>query len=228
MRVEPVNKTEFLDPNHMNSFSITFRDKVELMSFANKFVVDDRLNSLENDVYRCVPRDQDKSERTCNAPFPALLYCFSIIDLLGALYAGNACSGDTTKNSENYMKDFLKYQPDKLRLLQKIYRHKIVHLSQPKPAMQYNNQIIAWKHDENDPSKHLTIDPTPGTGYIYGKVKIQCDGLYIVSIWALKDDIKGSVLRSGDGYLAKLSTDVQLQTKFTDAVNQIFVPAITS
>jgi hypothetical protein len=138
----------------MNRFSITFQDKDELLSFATKFIVDDRLNSLENDVYCCVPNAQDKKERTCNAPFSALLYCFSIIDLLGTLYAGNAHSGDTTKNSENYMKDFLKYPPDKLRLLQKIYRHKILHLSRPKSAMEYNNQIIAWKHDENDPSKH--------------------------------------------------------------------------
>jgi hypothetical protein len=91
----------------MNNFSIIFKDKAELMCFATRFIVDDRLNSLENDVYRCVPNAQDKSERTCYAPFPALLYCFSIIDLLGAVYAGNARSGNTTKNSENYMKDFL-------------------------------------------------------------------------------------------------------------------------
>jgi hypothetical protein len=90
----------------MNSFSITFRDKVELMSIANKFVVDDRLDSLENDVYGCVPKDQDKSGRTCSAPFPAFLYCFSIIDLLGALYAGNARSGNTTKQSEDYRQTF--------------------------------------------------------------------------------------------------------------------------
>src|SRR5712691_8636975 len=156
----------------MSSFSITFKDKAELMSFATRFIVDDRLNSLENDVYRCVPIAEDKIERTCYAPFPALLYCFSIIDLLGAVYAGNARSGNSTIKSEDYMKDFLKYPLDKLRLLQKIYRHKIVHLSQPKSAMEYNNQIIAWKHDENDPSKHLTIDSTPATGDIYGKVKI--------------------------------------------------------
>jgi hypothetical protein len=211
----------------MSSFSITFRDKAELLSFANKFIVEDRLNSLENDIYRCVPKDQDKSERSCSAPFPALLYCFSIIDLLGSLYAGNARRGNTTKQSENYMKNFLKYPSDKLRLLQKIYRHKIVHLSQPKSAMEYNNQIISWRHDENDPSRHLTIDPTPRTVDIYGKAKIRCDGLYIVSIWALKDDIKASVLRTGVGYLVKLSTDVHLQTKFTNAVNQIFDPITT-
>jgi hypothetical protein len=209
----------------MSKFSITFKDASELMSFANKFVVDDRLNSLE---LRCVPRVQDKSEGTEYAPFPALLYCFSIIDLLGALYAGNAGSGQTVKNSENYMKDFLKYPLDKLQLLQKIYRHKIVHLSHPKSAMSYNNQIITWKHDENDLSKHLTISITAGTIDIYGKTKIQRDGLYIVSIWALKNNIKDSVLRSGNGYLARLSTEIDFQKKFTQAVNQIFDPTISN
>jgi len=42
----------------------------------------------------------------------------------------------------------------------------------------------------------------------------------------LKNDIKDSVLRSDNGYLASLSTDIDLQKKFTKAVNQIFDPAI--
>jgi len=133
-----VNRLNLGLSNNMSNFSITFKDASELMSFANKFVVDDRLNSLENDVYRCVPRAH-KSERTNYAPFPALLYCFSIIDLLGALYSGNARGGETVKNSENYMKDFLKYPLDQLQLLQKIFRHKIVHLSQPKSGMSYKS-----------------------------------------------------------------------------------------
>jgi hypothetical protein len=210
----------------MSTFSISFKDAAELIQFATKFIVDDRLNSLENDVYRCVPKVIDKQEETCNAPFPALLYCFSIIDLLGALYAGHAKSGQTTSNSGRYMKDFLSYTQDKLFLLQKIYRHTTVHLSQPKPAMLYNSQTIAWKHDENDPSKHLSIDPTPGTADIYGKGKIQCDGQYIVSIWQLKDDIKKSVTGLPDGYIEKLKKDANLQKKFVTAVNQFFDPAI--
>ena len=93
------------------------------------------------------------------------------------------------------------------------------------PSIKSQYQIIVWKHDENDLSKHLT-SLTPGTVDIYGKAKIQADGLDIVSIWALKNDIKDSVLRSGNGYLARLSTDMDLQKKFTEAVNQIFDPAI--
>jgi len=50
-------------------------------------------------------------------------------------------------------------------------------------------------------------------------------GLYIVRIWALKNDIKDSVLRSGNGYSARISTNIDLQKKL--AVNQIFDPATT-
>jgi hypothetical protein len=129
----------------MYGLPITFKDDVELMEFAEKFVINDRIASLENDVERCIP--DDKKEAAANAPFPALMYCFSILDLLGSLYAGNARSGNTTGNSARYMEDYLNYPRDKLRLLQKIYRHKIIHSSQPKFAMLYNKQIIAWKHD---------------------------------------------------------------------------------
>jgi hypothetical protein len=52
---------------------------------------------LENDVEGFLPAD--KKEVAAYAPFPALMYCFSIMDLLGSLYAGNARSGNTTDNS---------------------------------------------------------------------------------------------------------------------------------
>jgi hypothetical protein len=79
-----VNRLNGGHSNNMSNFSITFKDSSELISFANKFIVDDRLNSLENDVYRSVP-SAHKSEGTDYTLFPALLYCFSIIDLLGGI-----------------------------------------------------------------------------------------------------------------------------------------------
>jgi hypothetical protein len=167
----------------MSALPITFKDDVVLMDFAEKFIVTNRIASLENDVERCLPAD--KKEAAAYAPFPALMYCFSIIDLMGSLYAGNARSGNTTDNSARYMEKYLKYPKDKLRLLQKIYRHNIVHLSQPKFAMLYNKQIIAWKQDERIPSMHLNFLGSFG--------KIHCDAQYTVSIKALKDDIKYSV-----------------------------------
>jgi hypothetical protein len=210
----------------MSTLPITFKDNVELIQFAEKFLYNDRLASLENDVERCLPTD--KKETADYAPFPALMYCFSIIDLLGSLYAGNARSGDTTNTAATYMEKYLKYPKDKLRLLQKIYRHKIVHLSQPKLAMLYNKQIIAWKHDECIPSKHLTIDQTPGDAPISGSCrKIRCDGQYIVSIKALKDDIRYSVKRYPDGYMEDLKSNADLQSKFVSAINQIYDPVVT-
>jgi hypothetical protein len=61
------------------------RDPSELMTFARDFIVRDRLNSLANDVKRCLPQKKINNEEPDPAPFPALMYCFSIIDLLGAL-----------------------------------------------------------------------------------------------------------------------------------------------
>jgi hypothetical protein len=201
---------------------IVFEDDIDLIHFAEEFIVKDRLNSLENDVNRCLPTA--KLEAAEYAPFPALMYCFSIVDLLGSLYAGNARSGNTTDNAARYMEKYLKYPEDKLRLLLKIYRHKIVHLSQPKFAMLYNKQIIAWKHEEGVASRHLTIDPTPGYVNIPGgSGKIYCNAQYIISIVTLKDDIKNSVVRSPDGYMEDLRNNTDLQSKFV----QIFDPVIT-
>jgi hypothetical protein len=205
---------------------IVFEDDINLMHFADEFIVKDRLASLENDVNRCLPTA--KIEATEYAPFPALMYCFSIVDLLGSLYAGNARSGNTTKNAEGYMEKYMNYPEDKRGLLQKIYRHKIVHLSQPKFAMLYNKQIIAWKHEEGVSSRHLTIDPTPGYVNIPGRSgKIYCNAQYTISIVTLKDDIKNSVVRSPDGYMEDLRNNNDLQSKFVTAINQIFDPVIT-
>jgi hypothetical protein len=156
------------------------------------------------------------------------MYCFSILDLLGSLYAGNARSGNTTDNTTRYIEKYLNYPKDKSRLLQKIYRHKIVHLSQPKFAMLYNKQIIAWKHDERIPSKHLTIEHISDDVIIPGGIgKIHCDAQYIISILVLKDDIKNSVVRSPAGYMDDLKNTTELQSKFVTAINQIYDPVIT-
>jgi hypothetical protein len=86
-------------------------------------------------LFACIPSQEAKIEDPSYAPFPALMYCFSIIDLLGSLMAGTARGGNTTDNARRYMEKYLDIPLDKVRLLQKIYRHKLVHLSQPKFAM---------------------------------------------------------------------------------------------
>ena len=80
------------------------------------------------------------------------MYCFSIIGLLGSLYAVNARCGKSIDNSAKYMEKYLNHPKDKAQLLQGIYGHKIIHLSQLKPAVLYNKQIITWRPAENEPS----------------------------------------------------------------------------
>jgi hypothetical protein len=82
---------------------------VVLTRFANpqnllehaKDLIDRRMSSLENDVNHCV-------KTAPYAPYPALIYCFSTVDLLGALYAGKTGrDANTTQQSKNYMRLFM-------------------------------------------------------------------------------------------------------------------------
>jgi hypothetical protein len=153
-------------------------------SDAEDFIVEDRLASLENYVNLCLPTLHDKTESSGYAPFPAIMYCFSIIDLMGSLYVGNARHGNTTDNSKIYREVFELSKREGTITTENLP-------PQPKPAMLYNKQIIAWKHDEKELSKHLTVVPTSGDVYLPGKLgRIHCDAQYIVSIRVLKDDIK--------------------------------------
>jgi hypothetical protein len=91
----------------MSTLPIVFKDEQQILTFAEEFIVKDRLASLQNDVNRCIPSRDAKIEDTCYAPFPALMYCFSLLDLLGSLMAGTARSGNTTDNARRYMEKYL-------------------------------------------------------------------------------------------------------------------------
>jgi hypothetical protein len=78
--------------------------------------LNERLDSLEKYARICI-------EKTC--PFPALLYCFSTIDLLGSLYEGEATGNariygkraSPTGKAEKYMIDIMKYPRYETKIL---------------------------------------------------------------------------------------------------------------
>jgi hypothetical protein len=112
-----------------------FVEQKDLIRFAVDFVRE-RIASLEKDVQHCLSEPY--------APFPALLYCFSTIDLLGAICAGDATKkAPTTRQSVDYMQRFMHYTEEQARLLQSLFRHKIVHLAQPKAVVEDNSQQYA-------------------------------------------------------------------------------------
>jgi hypothetical protein len=102
----------------------------ELIKFARDFVTN-RINSLEKDVKYCL-QEPYNSSTPIYAPFPAMIFCLSTIDLLGALNAGDARrKGNTVRNSKNYMQRFMNYTGEQSFLLIEIFRHKLIHPYSP-------------------------------------------------------------------------------------------------
>ena len=97
------------------SMNNKFRDQDDLTAFAREFLIN-KMNSLGKDVTHCLNEPY--------APMPAILWCLSCIDLLGALLAGQASKKvptsrpgkyrnvDTSKNSGNYMRLYMNYTQD--------------------------------------------------------------------------------------------------------------------
>ena len=198
----------------------SFSDDTQLMNWAQKFI-GDKLSSLERDVKICMGSCPD-------APFPAILYCFSIIDLLGSLYCGEAHrNSDNTKNSATYMKDLMGYTPDDCNLLQKIFRHKLVHLAGPNSVFKNNGDRITWHYAGDLPERHLNLKSEVPGGWIEPentRIKHKVTHKFWISLEKLVEDIKQSVQKP-DGYFSKLKTDPTLREKLDDAVWDMFSPS---
>lgn len=167
----------------------------------------ERTDSLRKDVSFCVL--DNIGHVNWPAPFPALLYCFSTIDLLGALYWKCTLKGKkqqkscetkvdsgVTNKSLNYMIDFMSYPELEATLIQKVFRHKLVHLAHPLPVAKYGKEQYEWCYHHNERSRHLKIDKDRENGV----------SIFQISIWSLVEDIVDSVL-GPNGYLHCLSRD---------------------
>jgi hypothetical protein len=81
-----------------------FNNARDLVGYAYKFMLEERLPSLQKDVIACLEKD---------CAFPALLYCFANIDLLGALYRGHATETSQARgNFKDYACRFMKNGSD--------------------------------------------------------------------------------------------------------------------
>ena len=193
----------------------SFNDDIELLKFARVFV-SEKLSSLDKDVDHCLSIPY--------APFPAILYCFSIIDLLAAFYSGQANrQSKTSDNAATYMKDMMNYTEDQCHLLQQVFRHKIVHFAGPRTAYNYNGKIITWHYRHDSPEKHLTIESTQLGAYVQptSKIKQNITHVFWISIKQLLEDIKQSY-HGPNGYYSKLCADLNLRKNFDDAVFEMF------
>lgn len=205
-----------------------FSGQTALVKFAERFV-DERVTSVQHDIWHCMtPVTLPFSPLSPQeyAPFPALLYCFATIELLGALYAGNAAgTAKTSKQSMEYMVRFMGYTEEQSRLLWKIFRHKMVHLSQPKSVIRDGRRLIAWQYFHREPRHpegpfHLRVRKLSKTEKlsVTSSFSVPYDHVFSVSIEELPRDIEYSAAR----YLASLGHDPALQQHFEAAIRQIY------
>jgi hypothetical protein len=181
-----------------------------------------RCDSLSKDVAHCLSKPY--------APFPAILYCFSTIDLLGALAAGR---GDNrrpaTQQSESYMKLFMHYHDPIPRLLMGLFRHKLVHLATPKTVFEYEDNTstkhkVVWNYTHNTPRKHLELEGVAGVANIdNGLWSISYDQSFWLDITAFTRDIVDSVLGS-NCYLVQIKANTTMQVRYAAAINDLHDP----
>ena len=193
-----------------------FAQQTELLIHARDHV-ENRVNSLEKDVRHCLQGEL--------APFPAILYCFSTIDLLGALVSGRADKkAPTTQQSIHYMTSFMSYTTENADLLLNLFRHKLVHLAQPDPVIRRDSELITWRYHHNDRQFHLRKILLTQVRQIQvtSVWKVEATHEFHISIMDLVKDIKDSTARP-NGYLDLLEKTPHLQDKYETVIDQIYV-----
>jgi len=192
-----------------------FNEQKELIKFAKTFI-DARIDALEKDVHHCLSEPL--------APFPAILLCFATIDLLGALSEGNAVN-KPTKKSKQYMQKYMYYTQEQTDLLMGIFRHKIVHLGQPKQIIENNDRKISWRYHHSNPEIHLKLIKFTNTKYfeVTSQYRIEVDYEFNICISEFVKDIKNSVYEP-EGYIHSLKKDTNLQDKFEKAIKDYYDP----
>jgi hypothetical protein len=192
-----------------------FAERNELKRFTRSFVKT-RIDSLKKDVSYCLQGA---------AAFPALLYCMSTIYLLGELFVVKSGNG-TTENSIKYMQEVMGYTPAQSDLVMKLFRHKLVHLAQPRPITVYpkdSENIVAWQYVHSDEQKHLLLENLPSKIKVTIKSgwEIEVNQVFTIGIWQLVEDIEASLYRHG-GYLDQFENSEALQNKFADFIEGIY------
>lgn len=179
----------------------------------------ERADSLQKDVRACLEKD---------APFPAMLYCFATVDFLGAVAFGNASShAPTTAQAANYMKQFMGYSEEQVRLLQKQFRHKLVHLAQPAPLVRDVGRLIAWRYWHDNADVHLKLIPfgsakwhEPWEFAVWFAGMFPVDYEFNLSITHFASEIVSSAI-GPQGLIVQMRQNAALQDNVRRAINQI-------
>ena len=56
-----------------------------------------------------------------------------------------------------YVQSFMGYTEDQTNLIFEIFRHKLVHLAQPRGLYSFKGKTVAWQYDHENTSSHLIL-----------------------------------------------------------------------
>ena len=188
----------------------------EELNYMVKFI-SNKMDSLQKDVLHCLQPPL--------APMPAILWCFSCIDLLGSLFTGRASHKGTTEKSRKYMEELMNYTSEQAELILKVFRHKLVHLADPAPLSLYKDKIVAWRYYHGYTLDHLTLLDDQGEVIIKLGSFVHFDQVFTLGITQFMQDIRCSVFKPG-GYIEKLRTEADTFQRCKDAICKIDTPQL--
>jgi hypothetical protein len=161
------------------------------------------------------------TRKPADAPaFPILLYSLSVIDFLGALYAGNASNNaDYSAQSKDYIVSVMGWDDEKAKILRALFRNKLAHLAAPAPVIQFEGKRVSWQLTLSG-LNHFQLYKldTPESYPLFGTHRLGFDYKFVVSISVLYWDIADSVQK----YLGLLEKSPDLQHKFATAIGHVF------
>jgi hypothetical protein len=212
-----------------------FASSEQLIAYAED-LLQRKLHHLKNDVEDCLLVNSSKT-KNAPAPYPAMLFSFSLIDMLGSLYTGTLHdqqpqhSDNNDERSYVYMKNVMGIDPKKASILLQMFRHKLLHFADPKTVLEYQGSRISWSYfHESNLAKHLQLtrlsngnnEATTTIQIPLTPTKVQADEEFTFGIMDFAQDIKKSVYKRPDGYLEILKNDIDdSQRKFDAAVTEL-------
>ena len=180
-------------------------------------IINDKTNNLKFDVNRCMKKDSNNY----HSPLSALLYCFSMIDFFGSLYAGQGNrNSQTVRNARNWLLDMMNYSNDSTTIIWRAFRHKTSHISMPQTVFEYDHKLISWELSPKDGSNHLQIIPFNGDIHIGNtRQMLHFDYKFVIHIETFSEEIIASM----ETYLIKLKQkNPKLLDNFRKAIQDIY------
>jgi hypothetical protein len=196
---------------------INFEGSKQLIAYSED-LFERKLHHLKNDVEDCLLINS--KTRNAPAPYPAMLFSFSVIDMLGSLYTGSPRSND---RCFEYMTKMMAIEPKKAALLLQIHQSKLVHFADPNTVIEFRGSKIVWNYfHESDRSRHLQLKSNKSEMHFpLTPTTFQAEEEFSLGIADFAQDIRNSVYKKPSGYLELLKNSKDLQAKFDRALSEL-------